>query len=90
MDYLKNYQAVHTHPVNRALHTVGIPMIVFSLPLFFWSWRWAAGLFIFGWILQFVGHAFEGKPPAFFSSPRYLLTGVAWVMRKLFRRLPSA
>ena len=41
-------------------------MIVVSLPLFFFDWRWALALFIIGWILQFVGHAIEGNQPAFF------------------------
>lgn len=80
--FLENYQRSHTHPVNRALHSVGIPMIVVSLPLFFWDWRIGLGLFVFGWILQFVGHAFEGKPPAFFKNPIYLLVGPYWVVKK--------
>src|SRR5271166_2554864 len=29
------------------------------------SWPVALGLFVLGWIFQFVGHAFEGKSPAF-------------------------
>jgi uncharacterized membrane protein YGL010W len=28
------------------------------------GWSWFAALFIGGWILQFVGHAFEGRRPA--------------------------
>ena len=82
MSYLDDYRNVHTHPMNRALHTIGIPLIVLSLPLVFVSWRWALGAFVGGWILQFVGHAFEGKAPAFFSHPRYLLVGVQWWWKK--------
>ncbi|MDO8520350.1 MAG: DUF962 domain-containing protein [Deltaproteobacteria bacterium] len=86
MDYLENYREKHQHPVNRALHSVGIPMIVISLPLFFWNWKIALALFVLGWILQFVGHVFEGKPPAFFSNPVYLFTGVYWWVKKMFSK----
>lgn len=83
MDFLSAYREKHQHPVNKALHTVGIPTIVISLPLFFWNWRWATVLFVLGWILQFIGHCFEGKAPAFFSNPLYLFIGVYWWIRKL-------
>ena len=33
------------------------------------------GLFVMGWVMQFVGHAFEGRKPAFFDDVRSLLTG---------------
>lgn len=90
MGYLETYNETHQNKINRALHSVGIPMIVISLPLFFWDWRWALGLFVFGWVLQFVGHAFEGKPPAFFKSPLFLITGVIWWFRKLFGLVPKS
>jgi uncharacterized membrane protein YGL010W len=79
---LSNYKAKHQHPLNRLSHSIGIPMIVVSLPLFFFSWRWALVLFVIGWILQFVGHAIEGNQPAFFKHPVYLLVGPLWVIRR--------
>jgi uncharacterized membrane protein YGL010W len=43
----------------------------------------AAGLFIFGWILQFIGHyAYEGKSPAFFRNFTHLLVGPLWILAK--------
>jgi uncharacterized membrane protein YGL010W len=57
-------------------------MIVVSLPLFFFSWRWALALFIVGWALQFVGHFIEGNQPAFFRNPIYLLIGPLWIARR--------
>ena len=36
---------------------------------------WGAGLFIIGWILQFIGHIFEGKKPAFFDDIVGLVIG---------------
>lgn len=33
-----------------------------------WLWGYAAGIFGFGWILQFPGQAFDGKKPEFFND----------------------
>lgn len=81
-DFLESYRRTHQHPANRALHAVGIPLIVLSLPLALFRWRVALAVFVFGWILQFLGHALEGKAPAFFSDARYLLVGPWWWLRK--------
>ena len=81
-DFLASYKAKHQHPLNKLTHSFGIPMIVVSLPLFFFDWRWALALFIVGWILQFVGHAIEGNQPAFFRNPVYLLVGPLWLVRR--------
>ena len=80
--FIESYKAKHQHPLNRLTHSVGIPMIVVSLPLFFWDWRWALALFVVGWVLQFVGHAIEGNMPAFFRNPVYLLVGPLWLARR--------
>ena len=82
--YLDKYKRDHQHPVNRALHSVGIPMIVASLGVLPFNPLLGSSLFVFGWILQFVGHAFEGKAPSFFSDPKYLLVGPIWAVKKLF------
>ena len=88
-EWIRQYATSHQHPVNRICHTLGIPMIVLSLalvPFAMWaglSWWVPAGLFTFGWMLQFVGHAFEGKPPEFFSDWRFLLVGVRWWLAKM-------
>ena len=81
-DFLSNYKSKHQHPLNRLTHSIGIPMIVLSLPLFFFAWRWALGLFVVGWILQFVGQAIEGNQPAFFKNPVYLLVGPLRLIRR--------
>ncbi len=80
--FIENYKAKHRHPVNKLSHSIGIPMIVISLPLFLFNWRWALVLFVVGWILQFVGHLVEGNRPAFFSNPMYLLVGPWWLARR--------
>ena len=81
-EFIDNYKARHRHPLNRLTHSIGIPMIVLSLPLFFVSWRWALIIFVVGWIFQIVGHAIEGNQPAFFGNPLYLLIGPWWLVRR--------
>ena len=46
----------------------------------------AIGLFVAGWVLQFIGHAFEGKPPEFFKDWRFLFVGLRWWFAKLSGR----
>lgn len=64
-------------------------MIVLSLVLFIVSifvfklLFWAVMLFIVGWIFQFIGHWFEGKPPEFFKDWRFLLVGLRWWFAKI-------
>ena len=80
---LARYREDHRNPVNRALHSVGIPTIIVSLAVLPFRPMVGLALFVGGWILQFVGHAFEGKRPSFMSDPRYLLVGPMWLMKKL-------
>jgi uncharacterized membrane protein YGL010W len=40
---------------------------------------WGAGLFVAGWIIQFVGHAWEGRKPAFLDDVVGLLIGPLFV-----------
>jgi uncharacterized membrane protein YGL010W len=81
--FFDNYKSKHRHPLNRLSHSIGIPLIVISLPLFFFFWKPALALFVVGWILQFIGHAIEGNQPAFFRNPIYLLIGPLWLLRRL-------
>ena len=37
-EWIAQYATSHTHPVNRMLHTFGIPMIAISIPLFAIAW----------------------------------------------------
>jgi uncharacterized membrane protein YGL010W len=88
-DWIRQYSASHQHPVNRACHTLGIPMIVVSLlfiPLALWrsQWWWLTiGFFTMGWVFQFAGHVFEGKPPEFFKDWRFLFVGLRWWIAKM-------
>ncbi len=82
-EYLETYRRDHQHPVNKALHTVGIPMIVASLGVAPFNPMLGATMFVVGWILQFIGHAFEGKAPSFFRDPTFLLIGPLWAWKKI-------
>ncbi len=88
-EWIAQYATSHQHPVNRFCHTVGIPTIVVSLVLFAASmfvdglWKWALALFVAGWVLQFVGHAVEGKSPEFFHDWRFLFVGLRWWVAKM-------
>jgi uncharacterized membrane protein YGL010W len=88
-EWIAQYGRSHQHPANRLCHTIGIPMITVSLPVFALALRWpslwkpAAALFVVGWIFQFVGHAYERKPPEFMSDWRFLLVGLRWWFAKV-------
>ncbi len=87
--WIAQYAQSHQHPVNRFCHTIGIPLIALSLPLFvsllWWPdlWYVPVGMFVVGWVFQFVGHWVEGKPPEFFRDWRFLLVGLRWWTAKI-------
>ncbi len=65
--WLREWMKRHQNPISFAMHMVGIPMTVAALiPILLdstsgMSWLYAAGLFIGGYALQFLGHAIEGN-----------------------------
>ena len=84
-EWIAEYASSHTHPVNRACHTVGIPMIALAVLLAIAGfaahalWAWAIALFVVGWVFQFVGHWYEGRKPAFVDDFVGLLVGPMFV-----------
>jgi uncharacterized membrane protein YGL010W len=56
--WISQYASSHQHPINRACHTLGIPTILLSLPIFLASiffhplWPYALALFLIGWIFS--------------------------------------
>ena len=87
--WIAQYASSHQHPVNRACHTLGIPFIVVALVMFAASiayhplWKAALAVFLIGWTLQFIGHAFERKAPEFFHDWRFLFVGLRWWAAKM-------
>jgi uncharacterized membrane protein YGL010W len=52
-----------------------------------WVWTVAGMAFVLGWIIQFIGHAFEGRRPAFlvnltqvFMAPAFLLAEMLFAL----------
>ena len=45
---------------------------------------WAAGIFIVGWAIQFLGHRYEGVKPAFFDDAKQLLIGPLFVCAEAY------
>jgi len=46
-------------------------------------WQAGLGLFFIGWVLQFIGHYFEGRKPAFLDDLVGLLVGPMFVVGEL-------
>jgi uncharacterized membrane protein YGL010W len=92
-ELILRYERSHQHPVNRLCHTIGIPMILVALLLGVASIGVAAlrfpalALFAAGWVLQFIGHAIERKPPEFLHDWRFLYVGFRWWLMKITGRV---
>ena len=88
-EWIAQYSSSHQHPMNRLCHTLGIPTILLSLAVLVAGiflhrlLLYALALFLIGWVFQFIGHAFEGKPPEFFQDWRFLFVGVRWWWAKI-------
>jgi uncharacterized membrane protein YGL010W len=88
-EWVARYGLSHQHPLNRACHFFGIPLIAISVPLFVVAllvrgfWPIPVALFVAGWVFQFVGHAVERKPPEFFHDWRFLFVGLRWWLTKV-------
>lgn len=71
------YLLEHTHPVNRATHMVGIPLLIITL---IWGilslnlWIFIGGQIV-GWAIQLIGHRIEGNRPALLKNPISFLMG---------------
>ncbi|MBD3674623.1 MAG: DUF962 domain-containing protein [Planctomycetaceae bacterium] len=61
--FLSNYIERHQNRTNQLFHLVGLP-VTFIVPVVFLIQQqpwWALGSFVLGYVLQFIGHAFEGN-----------------------------
>lgn len=129
----ENYSRYHQDPVNKAIHWICVPLIVWSVLGTVWAasplaacaaiaamilfylflsaalafgmlavfagMAWALTLlgdrllmvslvtFAAAWIGQFIGHAIEGRKPAFVDDLRSFLVAPAWLLGDLYRRL---
>ena len=62
-DAVRNWRTRHRNPVSFWLHLAGIPACFVGAPalLILRQWWPAAGLFVGGYALQFIGHWIEGN-----------------------------
>lgn len=66
-----------TSAVNGVLMALALPLASGSTA----SWlAWGLGAFVLGWIIQFVGHKYEGRKPAFVDDLVGLLVGPMFVV----------
>jgi uncharacterized membrane protein YGL010W len=81
---MHSYDEQHADPRNQACHKIGIPMIAASFPVgaTIVGLPLAATMFTVGWGFQFVGHYYEGKPPAFVDDKRNFIVGLLWWLKK--------
>jgi uncharacterized membrane protein YGL010W len=72
--------AYHRDRRNIATHFVGVPMIVFLFSLVLALVPWT----IVGWVIQFIGHRYEGMKPAFTDDLIGLAIGPLFLMTEAF------
>ena len=66
---VRNWLERHRHPASRALHAVGIPLLIGGLLLGAWQLWWGMwplwwrplALILFSYVLQWAGHRIEGN-----------------------------
>jgi uncharacterized membrane protein YGL010W len=86
--------AIYYLLLGSAVRTAAIVAIVGMIVLYllagYVTWPFAIGAFVVGWIFQFVGHAYEGKSPAFLTNLLHLLVGPLWVASHLVPKSVSS
>jgi uncharacterized membrane protein YGL010W len=89
--YMAQYDHEHTNGWNKAMHAVGIPIILAGIVfLVLMHWKLGLVLFVGGWVLLLGGHRIEGNKPAFFQGVIYFLVGPIWVAKELKEALFGA
>jgi hypothetical protein len=73
--FRQEYAEQHKTRINRQLHVAGRIIRVAAIPVVFYSWKIAVGLFVLGYLIQFLGHVIEGSSPSFFRNPKHLILG---------------
>ena len=60
----------------------GAAQVGFLFCLSLWL-GWGVGLFVVGWVIQFIGHYWEGRKPAFMDDIVGLLIGPLFVLAEI-------
>ena len=80
---------VHYGPVDLAMVAIVGFVVLYAIATLL-TWPFALAFFVGGWILQFVGHYFEGKSPAFLTNLVHLLVAPLWISLLIGRRPTAA
>ena len=80
-----HYLAEHRHPLNKATHFVGIPLLIATAvaALVLLDWRLFVGGQLVGWAIQVLGHRIEGNRPVLLQRPSAFLMGPLMVLVEL-------
>jgi len=61
-EFVIDYCQRHAHPLNAALHVVGVPAVFFGIyQIFSGHPCLGVGNFVFGYFLQYLGHKIQGN-----------------------------
>ena len=69
---------------NLILILAALPLGQLAVPVWI---GWSLGLFVLGWAIQFIGHYYEGKKPAFADDLVGLLVGPMFVVLEMLAPL---
>jgi hypothetical protein len=83
MSMFSYYDTAHTHPVNRALHMVAIPLGFSSVFFLRRRPKVALALIPSAFGLAWLGHLIEGNQPAFLKNPAQVFVAPVWMARKI-------
>jgi hypothetical protein len=86
MSLYSRYDSAHTHPLNRALHMLAIPLGFSSLIVVWFHWALALLLVPAAFALAWIGHLVEGNQPATVTNPLHVFIAPLWMVRRLFGR----
>jgi uncharacterized membrane protein YGL010W len=84
------YAAAFGREARAATYIAIVGLAVLYVIAVFVTWPFAIAAFVVGWIFQFVGHAYEGKSPAFLTNLLHLLVGPLWVASHLVPKSASS
>lgn len=71
---LEGWLLRHQLPINFWLHMIGIPLVVVGIISFFFvEWYWGVAGFVLGYLLQWIGHLFEGNDLGEWAAIKRLL-----------------
>lgn len=60
--FINDYFFRHVHIINRILHIISIPEVLFGIfQIFCGEWKWGIVNFFLGYLWQWIGHTYFDK-----------------------------